>query len=87
MLRVARRPGSLQVIDPLADVMWRGIPYLFAPNLLQRLRLVDSVLSEQFVDFAELLAQDWHGGSRYRVLAKEVPEGPLGQAVPFLCVN
>ena len=88
VLRVARRLGSLEVIDPLVDVMrWRGIPHLFAPNLLQRLRLGDSVLSEQFVDFAELLAQDWHGVPRYRVLAKEVAERSLGQAVPFLCVN
>ena len=45
------------------------------------------MLSEQFVDFAELFAEDWKVVPWYGVFAKEVSERPLSQATPFFIVN
>jgi len=45
------------------------------------------VLSEQFVDFAELFAEDWKVVPWYGVFATEVSERPLSQATPFFIVN
>jgi hypothetical protein len=51
------------------------------------LRLRESVLSEQFVDFAELFAEDCKVVPWYAVFAKEISERPLSQATPFFIVN